>query len=123
MAALLRSSLLHMAFGFVLMGGWALWANWSHGWSEAWPSALAQGTASALLTAFIKKTLEALGGRLAGPAAYAAPPLVTAASVLAILVAVHALVGTPEIVRTIAFPWTFSTLYAVIYNAGLVRAR
>ena len=24
---------------------------------------------------------------------------------------------------TIAFPWSVSTLYAIIYNAGLVRAR
>ncbi|HYG27907.1 MAG TPA: hypothetical protein VD906_13480 [Caulobacteraceae bacterium] len=123
MAALLRSSLLHMAFGFVLMGAWALWANWSHGPAEAWPSALAQGTASALLTALIKKTLEGFAGRLTGLAAYAVPPFVTAACVLIMLGAVHTLVGTPEIVRTIAFPWTFSTLYAVIYNAGLVRAR
>ena len=121
--SILRSSALHVAFGFILMGAWALWANWSHGWNEAWPPALAQGTASAALTALIKKALEGMDGRLPGALAWVVPPVVTASSVLATLVAVHTLIGTPELVRTIAFPWSVSTLYAIIYNAGLVRAR
>ena len=28
---LMKSSLVHMAFGFLLMGGWALFANRAHG--------------------------------------------------------------------------------------------
>jgi hypothetical protein len=51
------------------------------------------------------------------------PPALTAGSILALLVLVHKLIGTPELVRTIAFPWTLSTLYAIVYNARLVRDR
>lgn len=120
---LLKSSLVHIAFGFLLMGGWALFANRAHGLEAAWLPALVQGTLSGALTGIIKKTLEALNGRLPGPLAFVVPPAVTAGSILALLTLVHTLIGTPERVATIAFPWTISTLYAVIYNTGLVRAR
>ena len=121
--SVLRSSALHVAFGFIVMGGWALWANRAHGLEAAWLPALAQGTVSGALTAVIKRVIERMDGRLSGALAYAVPPLVTASSILATLFAIHSLIGTPEIAATIAFPWTVSTAYAVIYNAGLVRAR
>lgn len=123
MQRLMKSSLVHIAFGFLLMGGWALFANRAHGLEGAWLPALVQGILSGALTGILKKTLEALDGRLSGPLAWVIPPTVTAASILALLSLVHTLIGTPERVATIAFPWTVSTLYAVIYNAGLVRAR
>ena len=119
---LMKSSLVHMAFGFLLMGGWALFANRHHGLA-AWPPAIAQGTISALLTGVIKRALEWFGGRFHGQLAFALPPFATATGVLATLVAVHSLIGTPELVTTIAFPWSLSTLYAIVYNAALVRAR
>ncbi|HEX5776497.1 MAG TPA: hypothetical protein VFX95_07435 [Caulobacteraceae bacterium] len=118
-----RSSAAHMAFGFLLMGGWALFANRAHGLEASWLPALAQGTISALLTGVIKKAIEWMDGRIGGPLAYVVPPLATAGSILATLFAMHSAIGTPEIAATIAFPWSISTLYAVIYNAGLVRAR
>ncbi len=121
--SIFRSSAFHMAFGFLLMGGWALFANRAHGLAESWLPAVAQGTVSALLTGVIKKVIERLDGRLAGALAYIVPPLVTASSILAVLFALHAIIGTPEIAATIAFPWSISTLYAIIYNAGIVRAR
>ena len=123
MQRLLKSSLVHVAFGFLLMGGWALFANRAHGLGAAWLPALAQGTLSGALTGALKKTLEALDGRLSGALAWVVPPAVTAGSILALLVLVHRLIGTPELVATIAFPWSVSTLYAFVYNAGLVRAR
>lgn len=123
MQRLMKSSLVHVAFGFLLMGGWALFANRGHGLAAAWLPALAQGTLSGALTGGLKKTLEALDGRIDGPLAYVVPPAVTAGSILALLVLVHRLIGTPELVATIAFPWSVSTLYAIVYNAGLVRAR
>ena len=118
-----RSSAAHMAFGFLLMGGWALFANRAHGLEESWLPALAQGTVSALLTGIIKKVIEWMDGRIPGALAYVVPPLVTASSILATLFAMHSAIGTPEIAATIAFPWSISTLYAIIYNAGIVRAR
>ncbi len=123
MQRLMKSSLVHVAFGFLLMGGWALFANRSHGLAAAWLPALAQGILSGALTGALKKTLEALDGKIAGPLAFVVPPAVTAGSILALLVLVHRLIGTPELVATIAFPWSLSTLYAIVYNAGLVRAR
>ena len=121
--SLFRSSAAHMAFGFLLMGGWALFANRAHGLEGSWLPALAQGVVSALLTGVIKKVIEWMDGRIGGPLAYVVPPLVTASSILATLFAMHSAIGTPEIAATIAFPWSISTLYAVIYNAGLIRAR
>ena len=120
---LMKSSLVHMAFGFLLMGGWALFANRAHGLQAAWLPALAQGTISALLTGVIKRALEWMDGRFAGPLAFLLPPVATASAVLAALFTIHSLIGTPERVATIAFPWSLSTLYAFIYNAALVRAR
>jgi len=120
---LLRSSLVHVAFGFLMMGGWALFANRAHGLAAAALPALVQGTISGILTGVLKKTLEALDGRLSGALAYVAPPAITAGSILILLVLVHRLIGTPELVATIAVPWTVSTSYAIVYNAGLVRAR
>ena len=121
--SLFRSSAFHMASGFLLMGGWALFANRAHGLEGSWLPALAQGVVSALLTGVIKKVIEWMDGRIAGPLAYVVPPLVTASSILATLWTMHTLIGTPEVAATIAFPWSISTLYAIIYNAGLVRAR
>lgn len=123
MQRLMKSSLVHVAFGFLLMGGWALFANRAHGLGAAWLPALAQGTLSGALTGGLKKTLEWLDGRIGGALAFVIPPALTAGSILALLVLVHTLIGTPELVATIAFPWSVSTLYAFVYNAGLVRAR
>jgi hypothetical protein len=123
MQRLMKSSLVHIAFGFLMMGGWALFANRSHGLDQAWLPALIQGAISGGLTGVLKKVLEALDGRLKGAAAYAVPPAVTAGSILVLLTTVHSLIGTPELIATIAVPWSVSTLYAVIYNVGLVTAR
>jgi len=123
MERLLKSSPVHIAFGFVMMGGWALFANRSHGLAGAWLPALVQGILSGALTGVLKKTLEALDGRLSGVPAFAVPPAVTAGSILTLLTLVHTAIGTPEVIATIAVPWSVSTLYAIVYNAGLVRAR
>jgi hypothetical protein len=120
---LARASGVHIAFAFVAMGGWALFANHSHGLADALPPALAQGTLSAILTALLKRALEAMVARFTGWCGFVAPPLVTAGAILAALVGVHALIGTPEIARTIAVPWSVSTLYAILYTADLQRCR
>ncbi|MDP2260602.1 MAG: hypothetical protein Q8J89_12900 [Caulobacter sp.] len=123
MERLLKSSLVHIAFGFLAMGSWALFANREHGLAGAWLPALAQGTISGALTGVLKKTLEVLDGRLKGAPALIVPPAITAGSILTLLLLVHTAIGTPEVIATIAVPWSVSTLYAIVYNAGLVRAR
>jgi hypothetical protein len=120
LAKLARASAVHVAVALVAMGGWALFANRAHGAAAIAP-ALAQGTISGLITLVLKRVLEAFSARLSGPLAYAAPPLATASVILALLIGVHRLIGTPEILATIAAPWSVSTGYAILYTAALRR--
>ena len=55
-------------------------------------------------------------------AALIVPPVITAASILAILFTAHTLAGTPEVGATISFPFAVSTTYAILYNLRLWRA-
>ncbi|MEQ1493614.1 MAG: hypothetical protein ABL932_24025, partial [Terricaulis sp.] len=50
------------------------------------------------------------------------PPIVTATAIGTILFTAHTLAGTPEVLATIAVPFTVSTSYAVLYNLRLWRA-
>lgn len=122
----------HVAFGFLSMGAWAVFANRNHPLDQALLAGLVQGTISGLLTLVLKKALERMNvmffrshqsderiGR--NLAALIAPPLITATSILAILTTAHTLAGTPEILATIAVPFTVSTSYAIIYNLRLWR--
>ena len=113
----------HIGFAFLAMGGWALFANSGHGLAAAWLPALSQGVLSGLITLVLKRALEAMSGRFPGVLNYALPPAITAGAVLLLLVSVHKLIGTPEIARTIAVPWSVSTLYAIIYSATLARGQ
>jgi hypothetical protein len=127
-----NSTVAHVGFGFLAMGGWAVFANRDHAFPQMLLAGLVQGTISGLLTLFLKKGLERMNaiffrapqsderqGRAI--AALIAPPLLTATAILAILVTAHRLAGTPEILATIAVPFTVSTSYAIIYNLGLWR--
>ena len=120
LAKLARASAVHVAVAFVAMGGWALFANRAHG-SAALAPALVQGTISGLITLVMKRVLEAFCARLNGPLAFVLPPLATASVILALLISIHRLIGTPEILATIAVPWSVSTGYAIIYAAALRR--
>src|SRR5580658_10065346 len=122
MATLARASAVHVAVAFLSMGGWALFANRAHG-SAAFAPALAQGALSGAITFVLKRVLEALAARLTGWRALLLPPLITASVILAVLVTVHRLIGTPEIAATIAVPWCVSTFYAFVYTATLVQSR
>jgi mannose/fructose/N-acetylgalactosamine-specific phosphotransferase system component IIC len=116
-----NSTIAHVGFAFLVMGGWAVFANRAHTVPEMLLAGVVQGTVSALLTLGLKKFLEWIAAKLSGVAALVVPPLITAASILAILFAAHTLAGTPEIAATIAFPFSVSTLYAIVYNWGLWR--
>jgi len=119
---LAQNTLVHVAFGFLAMGAWAVFANRAHPLPEALQAGLVQGLISGTLTLFLKKFLEWFNARLKGVAALIAPPLVTATAIGAILVTAHTLAGTPEILATIAVPFTVSTSYAILYNLRLWRA-
>jgi len=128
-----ESTFAHVAFGFLAMGGWAVFANRQHPLSDALLAGLVQGTISGLLTLVLKKALERMAAMFAGShasdagpgraiAALIAPPLITASSIFAILFSAHTLAGTPEVGATIAVPFTVSTAYAILYNLRLWRA-
>lgn len=118
-----QSTLAHVGFAFLAMGGWAMLANRAHPFEQALLAGLVQGTISAVLTLGLKKFLEWFGARLPRAAALLVPPVITASAILAILVTAHTLAGTPEILATIAVPFSISTTYAVLYNWRLWRQR
>jgi hypothetical protein len=122
----------HVAFGFISMGAWAAFANRLHPVPDMLQAALVQGTISGLLTLVLKKALERMNAMFfrapqsdegigRGLAALIVPPIITASSILAILTTAHTLAGTPEILATIAVPFTVSTTYAILYNLRLWR--
>lgn len=115
------STVAHVGFAFFVMGGWAVFANRDHSLPEMLLAGSVQGAISALLTLGLKKFLESFAARLKGVAALVVPPLMTAGSILIILFAAHTLFNTPEIWTTIAFPFTVSTTYAILYNWSLWR--
>ena len=127
------STAFHVAFGFVLMGGWAMFANRDHGLLDMLRAGLVQGVISGTLTLFLKKGLERMSamffnahqsdeGQGRDIAALFVPPIVTASGIFIVLLTAHKLAGTPEITATISFPFAVSTTYAILYNLRLWRA-
>jgi hypothetical protein len=117
----LRSTPLHVAVGFLAMGGWAAFANHAHGEAAMARAFLLQGALSGFLTLLLKRGLEWGHGRLGGWAGRLVPPLVSCLTIAAVLTAVHSLAGTPEVPGTIAVPWSVSTLYGFAYAWTLGR--
>ena len=62
-----------------------------------------------------------MSARLRGLGGLIVPPLITATAIATILSTAHTLAGTPEILATIAVPFTISTSYAILYNLRLWR--
>ena len=116
------NTFVHVAFGFIAMGAWAVFANRHHPLEQALLAGLVQGTISGVLTLFLKKFLEWFNLRLKGVTALVLPPLVTATAIATLLATAHTLAGTPEVLATIAVPFTVSTSYAILYNLRLWRA-
>lgn len=120
---LMDSSVVHVGFAFVAMGGWAAFANRAHP-TAAWLQAgLIQGALSAAITLLLKRAIELLADWFEGPVGLVAPPLVALIVSACALTTLHALGGTPEIAHTIAVPLTVSTSYAALYNLALWRAK
>jgi len=128
-----ESTVFHVAFGFVLMGGWAMFANRGHPLPNVLLAGLVQGAISGTLTLFLKKGLERMSAMFfnarqsdEGQGRYIAalfvPPIITAACIFTILFTAHTLAHTPEVAATISFPFAVSTTYAILYNLRLWRA-
>lgn len=120
-ARLMRSSVVHVAFAFVAMGGWAAFANRAHSMPAPLQAGLIQGALSAVITLVLKRGIEVLARRFSGLAALLVPPVVAGAVSASLLTTIHMVGGTPEIGRTIAIPLTVATSYAALYNFSLWR--
>ena len=95
-AGLVRSGAVHGTVAFLAMGAWAAFANRGHGPGAMALAGVVQGAISCVITLILKRSLEAMFARLAGPPAVIVPPLVTMAVVLAVLLTIHRLARTPE---------------------------
>lgn len=116
-----RSPLLHMAGGFLLMGGWAAFANRAHPLPDIAAAALTQGMLTAVITLGLKRGIEAISARTHGWAAMVLPPLAAFGVSLVLLSAIHALARTPELAATIVVPLAVSTTYAALYAHSLLH--
>ena len=116
---LAASSIVHVGFAFVVMGGWAVFANRAHGLPRAMVAGLVQGLLSAGLTLLLKTVIDRLAVSFSGPSRLWAPPLIACLGSTAVLLIFHHLAGTPEIVPTIAVPLLVSTSYAAVYNYSI----
>lgn len=114
--ALARHTGLHVATAFVLMGSWALFANWEHPMPKPLIAAVVQGALSGAITFGLKRCLDALRARMRGATGAWLPPLLTLSVSLTVLITAHLLASTPDVAQTIAVPFSVASLYAVAYN-------
>ncbi|MFS8044445.1 hypothetical protein [Rhizobium sp. BR 314] len=121
--ALAGSSIVHVLFAFLAMGGWAFFANHMHPMPRPLISGFVQGVLSGCLTLFLKSVVEALARWFSGLTRLWAPPLIACLGSATILIVIHVLSGTPEILKTIAVPLLVSSSYAAIYNYSISGGR
>lgn len=122
-ARLMRSSIVHVGFAFLAMGGWAAFANRAHPMPAPLQAGLLQGAISATITLVLKRCIEYLASRFSGLTALLAPPVIAGLVSASLLTLLHTIGGTPEIAKTIAVPLTVATSYAALYNYSLWRIR
>ena len=116
LGTLLKSTPVHVAFAFAAMGSWAIYANAGHPMPKPVVAGLVQGTISAGLTLFLKRSVDWMRPKFPRMAGYVAPAMIASLASAVLLVTAHQLAGTPEIAKTIAVPLTVSALYIITYN-------
>ena len=120
-----RFNLISAALAFALWGGWAYYVNAiaAGGGGRASPlaSALTQGTGSFVITLIMVRAVAWLYHRVpASPLRLVVPALTTVAVTGSCLATAHALVGTPDIVQTIAPPLSVAFSFCV-YTAFKIQ--
>ncbi len=100
----------------VLYGGWAAFANHAHGTAAAARAFVVQGLSSATTTVLIGGLVELLARRLGSTRRAATAAALSAATVTACFhAAVNRVLGTPELLRTIAPSVVVGYAFAVVY--------
>jgi hypothetical protein len=118
---LARNAIVHMAFAFLLMGSWAVFANRTHALTMALQAGVVQGALSSAITFSLKKAIDFLSARMSGLASLLAPPVIACSVSLCVLVAAHVIAGTPEVAATIAVPFSVAFSYALLYSLARWR--
>lgn len=119
--SLVRSKALHAGGGFVLMGGWAFFANRAHDMPAPLVAGLVQGLLTASITLVLKRLIEGIFHRSVGWQRMVVPPLAAFLISVFLLTGIHTVAGTPAVLATISVPLTVSTLYAFLYTLTLSR--
>ena len=119
--SLLQNKAVHGAGGFLLMGGWAVYANRAHEMPGPLVAGLVQGLLTAVITLFLKRVIEHIFRHSVGWQRFARPPLAAFVISVALLTIVHTIAGTPSLLATISVPITVSTVYAFLYTITLSR--
>ena len=105
---------------FSMWGGWTAYINHNHGLTTSLISGSAQGIQSAISTFFGTVFIEWLYKRFGHLKAGAfIVGTITSANSLLIMLLLHYIVGTPEILLTIAPVITMATLYCYSYAFSL----
>jgi heme exporter protein D len=117
----LQSKAVHGFGGFLLMGGWAFFANRAHEMPAPLIAGVVQGLLTATITLFLKRMIEGIFHRTAGTLRLVLPSLAAFVISSVLLTVIHILAGTPALLATILIPLTVSTLYAFLYTQTLSR--
>ncbi len=120
---LARSSPVHGAFAALMLGGWAVFANAAHPWPAPLIAGLVQGALSACIAlgqkAIIERTLARITPTRTGATVW--PVLISGTFSLVVIVTLHTLARTPELLATISLPWTMGLIYSTLYTLTLQR--
>ncbi len=119
--SLLQSKAVHGVGGFVLMGGWAIFANRAYPMPAPIIAGIVQGVLTALITIFLKSLIERVFHRVHGQMRFVLPPLAAFLTSLTLLTIIHSIAGTRALLTTISVPLFVSTLYAFLYCITLSR--
>ncbi len=121
---LINNKIFHGIIAFFLWGGWALYANWQHGFQSSMTSAVAQGILSFCITNFMAICMEFLFAKSEKPMLqFCYAVFGTCALQLSMLIGVHVIVKTPELVTTVLPAAIVAFSYSIFYTINLMRAQ
>ena len=107
---------LHVAGAFVLMGGWATFVNSNHPIPTPLLAGLVQGVLSGIITFVLKNLLDGLRKRMNDGYGVWVPPFIASLMSFCLLLTMHRIADTPDVLKTISVPFAVASTYAVSYN-------
>ena len=114
---------LHMLVGFIVMGSWAAFTNWTYAMPAPLIAGLVQGTMSAAFTLGLRWLTEVVAARMHRKRTMSLVPVVICAVTVAILTVIHTLAGTPEILRILLVAVAITTFYSGMQTYGIWKNR